>query len=242
VITQSPNFFGCIENLTEIGDLAHKKWGLFISSVVEPISLGLLKPPGDLGADIVVGEAQSFGNPVSYGGPHLGFIATKGEFIKKMPGRISGLTVDTEGKRGFILTLQTREQHVRRERATSNICTNQALNALAATIYLALMGKKGLKRISEVCAQRAHYAGKRISELDGFDLCFSAPFFNEFSISCPTTSNSLNEKLLDKNILGGVGLGLYYEGMENDMLLCVTEMNSKKDIDLLVESLGEVKF
>lgn len=241
VIIQSPNFFGCIEDLKEIGDLAHKKGNIFITSVNEPISLGLLKPPGDLGADVVVGEAQAFGNPVNFGGPHLGFIATKGEFIKKMPGRISGLTVDTEGERGYILTLQTREQHVRRERATSNICTNQALNALAATIYLALMGKTGVKKISGICAQRAHYASKRMAEMDGFEMRFSTPFFNEFVISCPLSSSSVNKKLLKRKIIGGLELGRYYNGMEKDMLFCITEMNSKNDIDKLVESLGEVR-
>lgn len=240
VMVQSPNFFGSIENLAEIEDLAHKQDCSFVTSVVEPISLGILKPPGDFGADIVVGEAQAFGNPLNYGGPHLGFMATKQEFLKKLPGRVSGLTVDTNRESGYILTLQTREQHVRRERATSNICTNQALNALAATIYLALAGKNGFKRIAEICAHRAHYASGRICEAEGFDLRFNAPFFNEFTVHCPVSPKEMNKALLKKKIIGGLDLGRYYEEYENCMLFCITEMNPKEEIDELVIALGEV--
>ncbi len=218
----------------------HKNECLLVASVVEPISLGILKPPGDHGADIVVGEAQAFGNPLNYGGPHLGFMATKHEFLKKIPGRLSGLTVDTEGERGFILTLQTREQHVRRERATSNICTNQALNALAATIYLTLVGKNGLKRIAEICAQRAHYAGKKICEVEGFELRFNSPFFNEFVVSCPTSPENINKALLKKKIIGGLELGRFYDEYKNCMLFCVTEMNPIEGVDKLTTSLQEV--
>ncbi len=240
VIVQSPNVFGSIENLAGIEDLAHKNECLFVASVVEPISFGILKPPGDYGADIAVGEAQAFGNPLSYGGPHLGFMATKGEFLKKIPGRICGLTVDTNGERGFILTMQAREQHVRRERATSNICTNQAANALAATIYLALVGKNGLRRIAEICAQRAHYTSKKICEIEGFEMCFDAPFFNEFVVHCPTSPENINKVLLKKKIIGGLDLGRYYDDLNNCMLFCVTEMNSKEKIDELVTALREV--
>ncbi|UCE37145.1 MAG: aminomethyl-transferring glycine dehydrogenase subunit GcvPA [Thermoplasmata archaeon] len=239
VIVQFPNFFGNIEELKEIGDLAHKNDSIFVTNVVEPISLGLLKPPGAFGADVVVGEAQALGNPLNYGGPHLGFMATKEEFLKKIPGRISGLTLDTSGERGFILTLQTREQHIRRERATSNICTNQALNALAATIYLAVMGKHGLKEAAEICYQRAHYASKKISDVKGFEMRFSVPFFNEFLIECPKSPKEINRTLLSKNILGGFEVGKYYEEMENCMLLCVTEMNTKSQIDELVNAIAE---
>jgi glycine dehydrogenase subunit 1 len=167
-------------------------------------------------------------------------MATKAEFLKKIPGRISGLTVDTNGERGFILTLQAREQHVRRERATSNICTNQGLNALAATIYLALVGKNGFKRIAEICAQRAHYAGSRISELEGFEMAFHAPFFNEFTLRCPIPPEKINKALLKKNIIGGLDLGRIFKGYENHILFCVTEMNPKEKIDDLVKALEGV--
>ncbi len=240
VIVQSPNFFGSIENLAEIADITNKNDCLFVASVAEPISLGILKPPGDCGADIVVGEAQSYGNSLNFGGPHIGFMATKGELLKKIPGRISGLTVDTNGQNGFILTLQAREQHVRRERATSNICTNQALNALAATIYLALVGKNGLKRIAEICAQRAHYTCSKITEIEGFEPAFNVPFFNEFVVRCPTSPENINKALRKKKILGGLDLGRYYDNLSNCMLFCVTEMNSKEEIDKLVKTLGEV--
>lgn len=240
VILQSPNFFGVIENLENIEVLVHKNDCKLITCVVEPISLGILKPPGKYGADIVVGEAQAFGNPMSYGGPHLGFMATKHEFLKKIPGRLSGVTVDRDGEKGFVLTLQTREQHIRRERATSNICTNQALNALAATVYLALVGKNGLRGIAEICAQRAHYACKKVCEQEGFELRFNAPFFNEFVISCPTTPKTINQALLKKKIIGGLELGRFYEDHKNCMMFSVTEMNSIDTIEKLVDTLHEV--
>jgi glycine dehydrogenase subunit 1 len=170
----------------------------------------------------------------------VGFIAACETFLKKLPGRISGLTVDTEGGEGFILTLQAREQHVRRERATSNICTNQAANALAATIYLALMGKGGLSKVAEICAQRAHYALKQITHIPGFEPCFSAPFFNEFAVQYPLSPKDINAALLSKNIMGGYELGYHYPGLEDSMLLCVTEMNTKEEIDDLAVALAEV--
>lgn len=233
VIVQSPNFFGIIEDLKKIGNVVHENNSIFAASVLEPISLGLLKPPGSLGADVVVGEAQALGNPLNFGGPHLGFIATKSDFLKKIPGRISGLTVDTSGESGFILTLQAREQHVRRERATSNICTNQALNALSATIYMALMGKQGLSKVAEICAQRAHYASDRLAEIDGINRRFEAPFFNEFVIECPIPPKELNKMLLKKNIIGGYEIGTFYEELDSCLLFCVTEKNTKEDIDKL---------
>jgi glycine dehydrogenase subunit 1 len=240
VILQSPNFFGSIENLENIEVLVHKNDCKLITSVLEPISLGILRPPGDYGADIVVGEAQAFGNAMNYGGPHLGFMATKHEFLKKIPGRLSGITIDKDGERGFVLTLQTREQHIRRERATSNICTNQALNALAATVYLALIGKNGLRRIAEICAQRAHYTCKKICGQKGFELRFNAPFFNEFVISCPTAPKTINQALLKKKIIGGLELGRFYEEHKNCMMFCITEMNSIDTIEKLVDTLHEV--
>lgn len=240
VIVQSPNFFGIVEDLKRIGELVHENNSIFIAGVLDPVSLGLLKPPGALGADIVVGEAQALGNPMNFGGPHLGFLAGKGDFIKKIPGRISGLTVDTDGQSGFILTLQAREQHVRRERATSNICTNQALNALSATIYLALMGKGGLSKVAEICAQRAHYAAIKLAEINGLEMRFDGPFFNEFVLECGTSVDELNKKLLKKNIIGGLDLGPYYEELNSCLLFCFTEKNSKEDIDNLVLAISEV--
>jgi glycine dehydrogenase subunit 1 len=240
VIVQSPNFFGDIEDLKKIGDIVHEKNSIFIAGVLEPISLGLLKPPGTLGADVVVGEAQALGNPLNFGGPHLGFMATSAEFLKKIPGRISGLTVDTTGESGFILTLQAREQHVRRERATSNICTNQALNALSATIYMALMGKQGLSKVAEICAQRAHYASGRLAEIDGLKMRFNAPFFNEFVIESTIPPKELNKMLLKKKIIGGYELGTYFEELDSCLLFCVTEKNTKEDIDNLVSELKGV--
>jgi glycine dehydrogenase subunit 1 len=239
-IIQSPNFFGSIEDQKEIGEIVHKKDSLFISCIVEPISLGLLKPPGELGADMVVGEGQALGNQLSFGGPHLGFMTTKREYLKKIPGRISGLTLDRNGESGFILTLQTREQHVRRERATSNICTNQAANALAATIYMALLGKSGFSEVAKICAHEAHYAQKRIMEIEGFDPTHSAPFFNEFAIKCPQSPQKINSALLKKNILGGFALGRYYTDLKDSVVFCVTELNSKVGIDRLVDALSEV--
>jgi glycine dehydrogenase subunit 1 len=237
---QSPNFFGYIEDQKEMSMIANDKDSLAVSVVVEPISLGLLKPPGELGADIVVGEGQALGNPVSFGGPHLGFITTKKEFLKKIPGRIAGLTVDKKGEEGFILTLQTREQHVRRERATSNICTNQAACALNATIYLALLGRAGLKQIAGVCAQRAHYAQTRISEIQGYEPLFLAPFFNEFAIGCPKSPKDINSELIKRNIIGGFDLGRYYNDLNNGMMLAVTENHGRSSIDALVNALSEV--
>jgi glycine dehydrogenase subunit 1 len=234
VIVQSPNFFGAIEDLQKIGEIVHEKGSIFGVSVLEPISLGLLKPPGALGAEVVIGEGQALGNPLNYGGPHLGFMATSNEFLKKIPGRISGLTVDSSGESGYILTLQAREQHVRRERATSNICTNQALNALAATIYMALMGKQGLNKVAEICAQRAHYASEKLAEINGLKMRFDTPFFNEFVMESPIPPKELNKQLLKKNIIGGYELGTYYEELESCLLFCVTEKNPKADIDNLV--------
>ena len=179
VLVQSPNFFGAIENIKEIAEIAHENKSLLVVSC-DPVSLAILKAPGDIGADIVVGEGQVLGNPVSFGGPYLGFMAAKKEFTRRLPGRIVGETVDRDGKRGYVLTLQTREQHIRREKATSNICSNQALNALAATIYLSVMGKNGLKKAAELCLQKAHYAYRKLIETNLFSPAFESPFFKEF--------------------------------------------------------------
>ncbi|MBI4052484.1 MAG: aminomethyl-transferring glycine dehydrogenase subunit GcvPA [Candidatus Diapherotrites archaeon] len=241
VLVQNPNFFGCVEDLKAIEKIVHAKGALFAVSVSEPVSLGMLKAPGECNADIVCGEGQSFGIPMSFGGPYVGMIATKMEFVRRLPGRICGKTIDTEGKEGFILTLQAREQHIRREKATSNICTNQALCALAATIHLSLLGKKGLQELAELNLKNAHYAAKKIGGVRGFELAFRAPFFNEFVVKCPDAEKSLFE-LEKKGILAGINLGKYYPEFKNHLLVCATEMNSKAEIDALAKALAEVKF
>jgi glycine dehydrogenase subunit 1 len=235
VLVQNPNFFGQIEDLAHLSRLAHSKGALLVVCVVEPTSLGLLKPPGECGADIVVGEAQSFGNPLNFGGPGLGFLATRERWMRKIPGRLVGATVDTEGRRGFILTLQAREQHIRRERATSNICSNEALCALAATIWLAAMGPK-LRQLAELNLQKAHFVYDQLIEA-GFDSPFSGPFYNEFVIRCGD-ARRVQKELLRHDILGGVDIGPWYPRLKNHLLLCVTEMVSRRDIDRLLRIMG----
>ena len=238
VVVQSPNFFGCVEDLQSLSDQAHAAGALLIVVVTEAISFGLLKSPGECGADIVVGEGQSFGIPMSYGGPHLGLFACKEKYVRNMPGRLAGIAYDKNGNRGFVLTLATREQHIRREKATSNICTNQGLIALAATIYMEAMGKKGLQEVAMQNAQKAAYAKKKIAEIPGFEIAFSAPTFNEFVVRAPKNAAELLENLrTDKNIIGGLALSKYFGESENDFLVCVTETNTKTQIDNLVEEL-----
>ena len=240
-VLSQPNFFGCIEEGgAALAEAVHSKGGLFIVSI-DPISLGLLTPPGEYGADIVTGEGSSMGNPPSFGGPGLGVFAAKAEYLRFMPGRLSGATVDAKGRRGFVLTLQTREQHIRRERATSNICTNEALNALAATIYLAALGKQGLKRVAGLCIQKANYAKAKIGKIPGFSPSFSAPTFKEFVFSLPLPAEKINKYLLRKGIIGGLPLSRFYPELKNHMLLCVTELIRKKDIALLIQNLRGIK-
>ncbi len=239
VIIQQPNFFGCIEELSAINTITHKFGALFIVSV-DPISMGILKLPGELGADIVVGEGQSLGNSLSFGGPYLGFFATKKEYIRQMPGRLAGATADTQGKRGYCLTLQTREQHIKRERATSNICTNQALCAFAATVYLSVIGKEGLKKVAELCLQKAHYAQKEITKIKGFSSPYSAPFFKEFVIKTPVSAERIFKGLLKENIIGGIDLGNYYPELKDHLLICVTEKRTREEIDRLVSKMTEM--
>lgn len=236
VIVQYPNFLGSIEPLGEIAKIVHERNGLLIASV-DPIALGLLKPPGDYGVDIVVGEGQSLGVPIGFGGPFLGLFACRKEHVWHVPGRLVGQTVDADGNRAFTLTLQTREQHIRRERATSNICTNQALAALAATAYLAALGKNGLRHVAGLCYHKSHYAADQISRKNGYSLAWQSPFFKEFVIRCEKPVSEIRSRLLEKNILGGLDLGVYYPELEGHMLLCVTEKRSKADIDSLVEAL-----
>lgn len=240
VLIQNPNFFGQMEAAEEIGRLAHAKGALLVMTV-NPVALGMIKAPGEVGADIVVGEGQPFGNPVNFGGPYLGFLATRDKFVRRMPGRIVGATVDRNGKKGYVLTLQAREQHIRREKATSNICSNEALCALAFTIHLSALGKSGLKELANLNLQKAHYAAKQIAALPGMSLAFSGPFFHEFVIETKTDPAKINAKLLEDKIIGGLDLSRFYPELKNHLLFCVTETKTKGDIDRLVARLGEIK-
>lgn len=240
VLLQSPNFFGAVEKAEQIGKLAHDQGALFIMSV-NPVSIGLLKSPGELGADIVVGEGQPFGNPLNYGGPYLGYLATRDKYVRRMPGRIVGATTDKNGKKGYVLTLQAREQHIRREKATSNICSNEALCALAFTIHLTGLGKKGLKDMANLNLQKAHYAAQEIAKLPGMRLAYDQPFFHEFVIETKVNPTQINQELLKDKIIGGLDLSRFYPELDHHLLFCVTETKSKADIDQLVARLGEVK-
>lgn len=239
ILVQNPNFFGIIENIESFSDIAHKSSALQITNITEPVSLGILKSPGELGADIVTGEGQPFGIPMNFGGPSLGLFATQEKFVRDMPGRLVGETVDSKGRRGYVLTLATREQHIRRERATSNICTNQGLCALMATVYLTTMGKTGMKEVAEQNVQKAHYARKRLSEIKGVQLKFSGKVFNEFVIETEKSPSEINRQLLENSIIGGLDLERYYPDLKNCMLICVTEYNTKNEIDKMVEVIGK---
>jgi glycine dehydrogenase subunit 1 len=234
LVVQYPNFFGYLEDMEAHVQKAHDIGALLIA-IVDPISLGMLKPPGQYGADIAVADGQALGNPMSFGGPGLGIFACRREYLRQMPGRIVGKTVDVDGKPGYVMTLVTREQYIRRERATSNICTSEALMALAAAVYLAALGKRGLRHVAELCYHKAHYASERITKLKGYSLVFSKPFFKEFAVRCPVAPSRINQALLDEGIIGGLDISHI---IDNAMLLCVTEMNTKQDIDRLVEILG----
>ncbi len=238
LVVQSPNFFGCIEDVAALAEKAHAVGALLIVAITESISLGLLKSPGACGADIVVAEGQSFGVPLSFGGPYVGLFATREKYARQIPGRLVGEAYDKQGRRGFVLTLATREQHIRREKATSNICTNEGLIALAATVYLETMGRRGLQEVAVQCAQKAAYAAKRIGELDGFSVPFTAPRFNEFVVRARVAATGLLSRLAaERNISGGFALSRYYPDRPNEFLVCVTEMNSRAQIDALVEGL-----
>ncbi len=242
VVIQQPNFFGCIEDVRAIEPIAHKGKAVFVATITEPASLGILTPPGEYGADIAVGELMSFGNPMSYGGPALGFMASRSKYMRLLPGRLVGQTVEEgAGKQtGYVLTLQTREQHIRRERATSNICTNQSLLAVGATIFLAALGKQGFRELGELCLRKAHYAFRQITALPGYSARFSSPFFDEFVITTPVSARQLQQHFEQAGIIGGYPLSERYTGMENEVLFCVTETRTKEDIDRLVEVLSEV--
>jgi glycine dehydrogenase subunit 1 len=239
VAVQYPDFLGRVFDYTDLITAAHEA-KVLVAVHVNPLALGLLKPPGEFGADIVTGEGQTLGIPMAYGGPYLGIFATKDKYVRKMAGRLVGETVDSRGQRGYVLTLSTREQHIRRERATSNICTNQGLLALAAAIYMSLLGKTGLRQLAELNYHKAHFAAQQIAALDGYEVVFDDPFFNEFTIRCPKPVAEINADLLHYEVLGGYDLGQTYPGLENQMLVAVTEMISREEIDHFVTALAEV--
>jgi glycine dehydrogenase subunit 1 len=238
VIIQNPNFVGSIEDMKAVGEAANACGAVFIA-VVDPLSLGVLAPPGEFGAGIVVGEGQALGNAPSFGGPLFGFFATRDEFKRLLPGRLVGQTVDADGKRGYVLTLQTREQHIRREKATSNICTNQALNALAGTVYMSLMGKEGLVQVGLLCLKKAHYARKKMLEIGGFTSPWDAPVFKEFPVRTPVSPGVIIEKLKKRKILAGVDGGCFDREFEGILLVAVTERRTREEIDTFIEALRE---
>jgi glycine dehydrogenase subunit 1 len=239
VIVQYPDFFGRIFDYTQLIESAHAQ-GTLVCVVVNPTALALLKTPGAMGADIVVGEGQPLGIPMWFGGPYLGFFTTKKAYVHKMAGRLVGETLDSRGQKAYVLTLTAREQHIKRERATSNICTNQGLLALASAVYMSVVGKSGLKQVANLCYQKAHYAAEQLSKIDGYELCFGQPFFHEFTLCCPKPAAEINAHLLEHGILGGYDLGQDYPALDHHLLIAVTEMNSKEEIDLLVEVLQEI--
>ncbi|MDE3075109.1 MAG: glycine dehydrogenase, partial [Chloroflexota bacterium] len=235
LIVQQPNFFGHLEEVDALSAAAHRAGALFVVSA-DPISLGLLQAPSEYGADIVVGEGQSLGNDIAFGGPYLGLFACRQQYVHRMPGRLVGATKDTRGQRGFVLTLQAREQHIRRERATSNICTNQALNALCATLYLVSLGPQGLREAANLCLQKSHYLASQLPP--GFRLVFHTPFFQEMVVRCPRPPAEINRMLFDEGIVGGAELGRWYPELEDCLLLCTTEVVSRRAIDRLIACLG----
>ncbi len=239
VVIQSPNVFGCIEPLDRLSAIGHEAGAIVVASV-DPISCGLLKTPGELGVDIAVGDGQPMGIPMSYGGPTLGFMACREQYMRKMPGRLVGATTDRIGRRAFCLTLQTREQHIRRERATSNICTNQGLLALRVAMYLSAMGRHGLAKAASLCVDKAHYAAERIAAVKGFELRFCAPFFKEFAVRTTKGVDRVMEHCRGRGILAGVPLGPWYDDLSDAFLVAVTEKRTRQDIDALVAALEEV--
>jgi glycine dehydrogenase subunit 1 len=241
VILQYPDFLGRIVDYSSLVQTAHQA-GALVAMAVNPIALGMFKTPGELGADIVVGEGQPLGMPLNFGGPYLGIFATRKELVRKISGRLVGETTDTKGKRAYVLTLTAREQHIRREKATSNICTNQGLLALTAAVYLSLLGKHGLRQVAELCYHKAHYAARLINQLPEYHVAFEDPFFNEFVVRCPRPVGDINADLLDRGILGGYDLSKDYPDLDNHMLIAVTEKNSRDQIDEFCLALEEVSF
>ncbi len=236
LIAQQPGFLGYMEDLAALSELAHSQRALFVVSA-DPTSLAMFKPPADYDADIVVAEGQAVGAPPSYGGPYVGFLACKQRYLRQIPGRVVGKTTDTRGRTGYVLTLQTREQHIRRERATSNICTSMALVALMTTVYMAALGKRGMRHVAELCYHKAHYAASLIDKIPGYSLPIKGTFFREFVVSCPLAPQETNERLLERGIIGGLDVS---SSIPNGMLLCVTEMNSRAEIEALAKALEEL--
>ncbi|MCW3798826.1 aminomethyl-transferring glycine dehydrogenase subunit GcvPA [Sphingomonas sp. BN140010] len=242
VVVQYPDILGRIADLTPLAEAAHAKGALLIAVVTEPVALGLIKPPGEMGADIVVGEGQSIGVGLQFGGPYVGLFACREKHIRQMPGRLAGETIDAEGKRGFVLTLSTREQHIRREKATSNICTNSGLCALAFSIHLTLLGEKGLRQLAELNHARAVQVAERLAAIPGVNLVNDS-FFNEFTIELPVEARPAVHRMVEQNVLGGVSLGRLYPGsaaLANGLVVAVTEMVTDEDIDALEGALKEV--
>ena len=238
LLIQYPDFFGRIFDYAQLIAKAHEV-GALVTVVVNPTALAVLRSPGEFDADIVVGDGQPLGIPLSYGGPYLGIFATKKEYVRKIAGRLVGETTDDEGRKGYVLTLTAREQHIRRDRATSNICTNQGLMMLASTIYLSLLGKQGFKQVANLCYQKAHYAASMITNIPGYSVDTSQPFFHEFIVKCPSPVEEISQHLLEHGVLGGYDLGKDYPSLSNHMLIAVTEMNSKHEIDVLCHVLRE---
>jgi glycine dehydrogenase subunit 1 len=237
VVLQNPNFFGCVDDFTDIAQMAHAS-GALVIMFCYPIALGLLKTPGAMNADIVTGEGQSLGMPLSFGGPYLGFMATLQKHMRKMPGRICGRTVDSQGRQGFVLTLQAREQHIRREKATSNICTNESLCALTSLAYLSLLGKDGLTQLAQLCADKAYYAQERLLRVPGVGLKYPNNwYFNEFVLELPQRADMVIRKLMERGVSAGFPLSRYYDGMEKSLLVAVTEKRTKEEIDFLANAL-----
>lgn len=235
LIVQYPNFFGYLEDLIVLERLVHAKGALLVVSA-GPIACGMLRPPGEYGADIVTGEGQSLGIDLSFGGPYLGLFATRERLMRQMPGRVVGRTVDSRGETGYVLTMQTREQHIRRERATSNICTSQQLLALSAAVYMAALGKNGFAQVSQLCYQKAHYTSSILSRLSGFSLPLPQTFFNEFVLRCPVSPTEINKRLLEFGIVGGLDIS---EHIPRGMMICVTEINTRQEIDTLAKVFSE---
>lgn len=241
LVIQSPNFFGCIEDGEALARTAHDRGALLVVAISDPVSLGLLRPPGEYGADIVTGEGQPLGNALNFGGPYLGIIATRDAFVRRLPGRLVGRTVDTEGRPGYVLTLQTREQHIRRARATSNICTNEALNALIAAVHLATLGRQGIQHMADLSARKAHYARSAIARVPGYRIAFPSPTFHEFVVRCPLPPAEINRRLLEHGILGGLPLGRFYPEFADCWLVCVTERRTREEIDRLAGQLEALR-
>ena len=236
ILAQYPNFYGGIEAMGVLSDTAHRDGALLVVSA-NPVALGMFKAPGDYGADIVTGETQPIGVPMSFGGPFVGYFTCKSDYIRQMPGRIVGRTVDHNDRVGYVLTLQTREQHIRRERATSNICTSEALIATGTAVCMAALGPIGLRQMAHLCYQKSHYAAEAINALDGYQVINNGPWFHEFVVTCPQSSKETTRKLLGRGIIGGLDIS---DVEPNGMLFCVTEMNTKLEIDFLVENLKQI--